>query len=520
MFDNLKDKLGSFRKDAEEAAEENVEEVDDDELEGEEMEAVDPDAAPAESTAAEATDTTPETAAAETAAPASAAVEPEPDAESKPEATTESATADAADAAGREPATDSDSDLLESDDADSVTDEPGSDEEPTDTATPAEESPGDEDEVDDDGRTGFGARARSLFTGSSDDSEPESDETTPEDAQAPGATPDEEPVDVAADAEESPVDEDEPAVDDEPEDDADDGNSTGFGTKAKSLVKGKFVIEEEDLEGPLHELEMALLSSDVEMGVAEEILDNIRDELVGETRTFTTSTGEVVEEALHNAIYDVISVGQFDFDERIAVEDRPVTIIFTGVNGVGKTTSIAKMSRYFEERGYSTVMANGDTYRAGANEQIQEHADALGTKCISHEQGGDPAAVLYDAVEYAEANDVDIVLGDTAGRLHTNEGLMDQLEKIGRVVDPDMTLFVDEAVAGQDAVNRAREFDEAAEIDGAILTKADADSNGGAAISVAHVTGKPILFLGVGQGYDDLERFDPDEMVERLLADE
>jgi fused signal recognition particle receptor len=256
------------------------------------------------------------------------------------------------------------------------------------------------------------------------------------------------------------------------------------------------------------------------MGVAEEILDNIREELIGETRTFTTSTGEVVEEALRDAIYDVISIGQFDFDERIAVEDKPVTLIFTGVNGVGKTTSIAKLSRYFEERGYSTVMANGDTYRAGANQQIQEHADALDTKCISHEQGGDPAAVLYDAVEYAEANDVDVVLGDTAGRLHTNEGLMDQLEKIERVVGPDLTLFVDEAVAGQDAVNRAREFNEAAAIDGSILTKADADSNGGAAISIAHVTGKPILFLGVGQGYDDLERFNPDEMVDRLLAEE
>ncbi|WP_222915216.1 signal recognition particle-docking protein FtsY [Natrinema sp. SYSU A 869] len=553
MFDNLKDKLGSFRKDAEEAAEENVEEVDE-----EDLEAVDQDAAPAESTDAEATDTTPETAdaeTAETAAPASAAVEPDtkgaPDARSEPGETTESATADAAESAGQEPATDSDPDFLESndsaslesDDSDSVSDEPVPDEEPADTAAidEGEEAAEDEEEADDDEeddaddgeRTGFGARARSLITGSSDDSEPESDETAPDDKPADEATPagesadtatvDEEPADSAVIGEESAdaaaVDE-EPAVEEDEEAETTDNGGTGFGSKAKSLVKGKFVIEEEDLEGPLHELEMALLSSDVEMGVAEEILDNIRDELVGETRTFTTSTGEVVEEALYNAIYDVISVGQFDFDERIAVEDKPVTIIFTGVNGVGKTTSIAKMSRYFEERGYSSVMANGDTYRAGANEQIQEHADALDTKCISHEQGGDPAAVLYDAVEYAEANDIDVVLGDTAGRLHTDEGLMDQLEKIGRVVDPDMTLFVDEAVAGQDAVNRGREFNEAAEIDGAILTKADADSNGGAAISVAHVTGKPILFLGVGQGYDDLERFDPDEMVDRLLADD
>ncbi|TYT63842.1 signal recognition particle-docking protein FtsY [Natrialba swarupiae] len=448
MFDNLKEKLGSFRKDAEEAAEENVEDVDEDSLE------------------------------------------------------------------------DVDEDSLEDVDEDELE---GKSEGETDV--PEDELPADETGSD----TGTAPTADTpAGEGSTTDAESgavlEADADRRE-ADAPGLESDSaretDAIDAAvgepdtADAAEA----DEPVEDDDSnEDDA--NGSTGFGRKAKSLVKGKFVIEEDDLEGPLQELELALLSSDVEMGVAEEILDNIRDELVGETRTFTTSTGDVVEDALRDAIYDVISVGQFDFDERIAVEDTPVTIVFTGVNGVGKTTSIAKLSRYFEQRGYSTVMANGDTYRAGANEQIQEHADTLETKCISHEQGGDPAAVLYDAVEYAEANDIDVVLGDTAGRLHTDEGLMDQLEKIDRVVDPDMTLFVDEAVAGQDAVNRAREFDEAAEIDGAVLTKADADSNGGAAISVAHVTGKPILFLGVGQGYDDLERFDPDEMVDRLLADE
>ncbi|WP_254532300.1 signal recognition particle-docking protein FtsY [Natrinema gelatinilyticum] len=439
MFDNLKEKFGSFREDAEEAAEEKAEELDEAELEDVDS----PDSA------SPSTETETETEAAETARDLAEGRTPE---------TVTAATAD----------TEAEADLESG---------AAAGQEPTanERSAPAETS----------------------FVEESDEPETELDET-------------------AADEDET-ADDDEAKTGDESDNN---GSSTGFGAKARSLVKGKFVIEEEDLEGPLHELELALLSSDVEMGVAEEILDNIRGELIGETRTFTTSTGEVVEEALHDAIYDVISVGQFDFDERIAIEDRPVTIIFTGVNGVGKTTSIAKMSRYFEERGYSTVMANGDTYRAGANEQIQEHANALDTKCISHEQGGDPAAVLYDAVEYAAANDVDIVLGDTAGRLHTNEGLMDQLEKIDRVVGPDMTLFVDEAVAGQDAVNRAREFDEAAEIDGAILTKADADSNGGAAISVAHVTGKPILFLGVGQGYDDLERFDPDEMVERLLADE
>ncbi|MFC4246971.1 signal recognition particle-docking protein FtsY [Natribaculum luteum] len=404
MFDSLKEKLGSFRKDVEETAEEKAEPVDDEELEEEELEA---------------------------------------EAELEEESL--------------EPATEADEDAVES------------------TAEPAED------------------------VGESTD------------ADEPTAEPDEDPSagEVVAAAERADSEED--------EGEAEENNSTGFGRKAKSLVRGKFVIEEEDLEGPLHELELALLSSDVEMSVSEEIIDNIRDELVGETRKFTTSTGDVVEEALRDAILDVISVGQFDFDERVAIEDKPLVIVFTGVNGVGKTTSIAKLSQYLEERGYSTVMANGDTYRAGANEQIREHAEALDTKLIAHEQGGDPAAVLYDAVEYAEANDVDVVLGDTAGRLHTNEGLMDQLEKIGRVVDPDMTLFVDEAVAGQDAVNRAREFDDAIAIDGAILTKADADSNGGAAISIAHVTGKPILFLGVGQEYDDIEQFDPEQMADRLL---
>ncbi|WP_424016892.1 signal recognition particle-docking protein FtsY [Halorientalis pallida] len=328
-----------------------------------------------------------------------------------------------------------------------------------------------------------------------------------------------EPADADQPAErEEPV-EGEPETEPEPEADADDGGSDrGLMERAKLAATGKEVIEEDDLEGPLEELELALLSSDVEMSVAQEILRGIRENLIGETRSKVKTTGLVVEEALRDALIDVISVGQFDFEQRIAEADKPVSIIFTGVNGVGKTTTIAKLSQWLDERGYSTVLANGDTYRAGANEQLQQHADALDERLISHEQGSDPAAVIYDAVEYAEANDVDVVLGDTAGRLHTSNDLMDQLEKIDRVIEPDMTIFVDEAVAGQDAVNRAREFDDAAAIDGAVLTKADADPQGGAAISIAQVTGKPILFLGTGQDYDDLEPFDPEVIVDRLLG--
>ncbi|MDR5656186.1 signal recognition particle-docking protein FtsY [Halodesulfurarchaeum sp. HSR-GB] len=304
-----------------------------------------------------------------------------------------------------------------------------------------------------------------------------------------------------------------------PEAAAEESADPSFTDRAKSLATGKVILDAEDLEGPLWDLEMALLENDVEMDVAEEILDGIEAELVGEQKTITDSTESLIEDALREALLDVVSVGQFDFVERLAVADKPVVIVFTGVNGVGKTTTIAKLSKYLESRGFSSVLANGDTYRAGANEQIEVHADRLDRELISHEQGGDPAAVIYDAVEYATANDIDVVLGDTAGRLHTSDDLMSQLSKIDRVVEPDLTIFVDEAVAGQDAVNRAAEFDDAANIDGAILTKADADTHGGAAISIAKVTGAPILFLGTGQGYDDLQAFDPEAVVEELLGE-
>jgi fused signal recognition particle receptor len=350
-------------------------------------------------------------------------------------------------------------------------------------------------------------------------------EDVEESTEAEEAPPDDESADGSdADASDPPAGADEDAsADDAVEPDSDDGGSDDEPStfqRAKAFATGRIIIEEEDLEEPLWNLEMALLESDVEMSVAEQILDSVRESMLGESRKQVETTGELVESALHDALLDVIAVGQFDFEQRIAEADKPVTIVFTGVNGVGKTTSIAKLSEWLADRGYSSVLANGDTYRAGANEQIREHADRLGRDLISHDQGGDPAAVIYDGVEYAEANDVDVVLGDTAGRLHTSDDLMAQLEKIDRVVDPDMTLFVDEAVAGQDAVNRAKEFDDAAAIDGAILTKADADSSGGAAISVAYVTGKPILFLGTGQGYDDITLFDPEDLVESLLDEE
>ncbi|MBV0900278.1 signal recognition particle-docking protein FtsY [Haloarcula salina] len=354
------------------------------------------------------------------------------------------------------------------------------------------------------------------------EAEPEADTDVEADADAepapdgPATVETSEATSEAAAPESEPA---EPATEAAGEESDDDDDGRGLAAKAKIMATGKTVIDEEDLQSHLDDLELALLSSDVEMSVANEILAGVKENLTGQTRRRLSSTGNLVRDALRESLYEVISVGQFDFDERVRAADKPVTIVFTGVNGVGKTTTIAKLAKYFEDRGLSTVLANGDTYRAGANEQLEKHAQNLDKKIITHEQGSDPTAVIYDAVEYAKANDIDVVLGDTAGRLHTSDDLMAQLEKIDRNIDPDMTLFVDEAVAGQDAVNRAREFDDAAAVDGAILTKADADPQGGAAISVAHVTGKPILFLGTGQGYDDLDQFDPEEIVDSLIGE-
>ncbi|WP_406657723.1 signal recognition particle-docking protein FtsY [Methanolobus sp. ZRKC2] len=294
----------------------------------------------------------------------------------------------------------------------------------------------------------------------------------------------------------------------------------GFAQKAKALMfEREFILEEGDLEEPLWELEMALLESDIALSVSEAIVESVKSQLVGTRRRIGKNTDDIVESALKNAIFEVMNANIFDFDEYIKNAEKPVHIVFLGINGTGKTTSIAKLSKRLKDQGYSVVVAAGDTFRAGAIDQLAIHADKVGVKIIKHQEQGDPAAVVYDAVQHAKANNVDVVLSDTAGRMHTNINLMEQLKKVCRVSSPDLLIFVDEAVAGNDAVERASQFNDAVPIDGSILTKTDADAKGGAAISIAYITGKPILFLGMGQGYDDLQKFDPQWFVDQLFTD-
>jgi fused signal recognition particle receptor len=292
----------------------------------------------------------------------------------------------------------------------------------------------------------------------------------------------------------------------------------GFLDKVKAAVfEQEFIISESGLKDHLWELEMALLESDVALPVAEKIVESVKEELVGSRRRIGSDTGKIVEEALKKSILKVISVESFDFDEFVKKAIKPVSIVFVGVNGTGKTTTVAKMAERFKAQGYSVVLAAGDTFRAGAIEQIDRHAEALGIKIIKHQEGADPAAIIYDAIQYAKAKHKDIVLADTAGRLHTNINLMDQLKKVCRVNNPNLILFVDEAIAGNDAVERAKMFNNAVPFHGSVLTKADADSKGGAAISISYTTGKPILFLGVGQTYKDLVKFEPQWLIDRLF---
>jgi fused signal recognition particle receptor len=277
-------------------------------------------------------------------------------------------------------------------------------------------------------------------------------------------------------------------------------------------------LKEKKLDELLDELEVILLESDVAYPVAEEIKQALKEELVGRRIRRDVDMDEFIETALRSSIRKVLAVDPVDLDAYVKEHDKPVVIMFVGVNGTGKTTTIARIAYRYKNMGLSSVFAAGDTFRAGAIEQLQIHADRLGVKMIKHKAGADPAAVAFDAVEHAKARYKDLVLIDTAGRMQTNVNLMDEMKKIKRISDPDLIVFVGDSLAGNDAVDQARRFDEAVGIDIAILTKIDADAKGGAALSIAHAVGKPIAFVGTGQGYADLEVFDPDWMVDRLFA--
>ncbi len=287
-----------------------------------------------------------------------------------------------------------------------------------------------------------------------------------------------------------------------------------------SFVRHK-TISDKDIDDILFELEMALLESDVAMEVAEKIIKSVREDLVGRKIKRRNDVTDFTKEALKKAIENILDIEGKDITmllEQAKKTGEPLKIMFVGINGTGKTTTIAKISTYYIEKGYVPVIAASDTFRAGAIEQISHHADKLGVKIIKHKKGADPAAVAFDAVEHAKAKGKELVLVDTAGRMQTNVNLMDEMKKIKRVIKPDLIIYVGDALTGNDSVEQAQKFNDAVGIDGIILTKADADAKGGAALSIGYVIQKPILFLGTGQSYSDIMEFKPEWMVEQIIG--
>ncbi|MBS3782530.1 MAG: signal recognition particle-docking protein FtsY [Candidatus Thermoplasmatota archaeon] len=276
-------------------------------------------------------------------------------------------------------------------------------------------------------------------------------------------------------------------------------------------------IKESKIEDILWDLKVSLLEADVALPVVEEIQEKVKEALIGKKISRKYELEDVVEASIKKAVKSALKTDEIDFDKKIEKAEKPFSIMFVGVNGTGKTTTIAKIGKRLQNQGYSCVLAAADTFRAGALEQIQEHGNNLGLKVIKHSKGSDPAAVAYDALEHAEARGKDIVLIDTAGRMQTNKNLMNEMEKIKRVAEPDMIIFVGDALAGSDAVEQAKEFEKSVGIDGVVLTKIDADAKGGAALSIGHAVGKPMLFVGTGEDYEALVEFDEEWMVNRLF---
>ncbi|MHC3129431.1 MAG: signal recognition particle-docking protein FtsY [Candidatus Bathyarchaeota archaeon] len=295
--------------------------------------------------------------------------------------------------------------------------------------------------------------------------------------------------------------------------------------KGLSSAVNKIVVTElkaEKLRPILEEFRLNLIENDVAVPVAYYITEELEKRLDGVQVKRLGDRKELVKDTLHAVLIEILTTKEeirlLENIEQKRQTKEPYTILFVGINGTGKTTSIAKVAQFLMKKGYSVVLSCSDTYRAGSIEQLEEHAKRLGVRMIKHKYGSDPAAVAYDAISHAQSRGINVVLIDTAGRIQTDRNLMSELSKIRRVVSPDLTILVIDALIGNDAVMQAEEFHKSVSIDGTILTKVDADVKGGASLSVTYVTGKPIIFIGVGQEYKDLEAFEPERFTQMILS--
>ncbi len=284
-------------------------------------------------------------------------------------------------------------------------------------------------------------------------------------------------------------------------------------------IKKKFsykVLEEKDLLPFLEDFEVDLIEADCSLEVAEEIKNNLMNELKGREIKKSEVEG-FLKNSIIKSIEKILDIPKVDLIEEIKKSEKPYLIVFVGFNGSGKSTSIAKLAKFLLKHNFSVVLAAADTFRAASIEQLEEHARNLGVKVIKQRYGADPAAVIYDAMAYARSKGIDVVLADTAGRTHINKNLIEELRKIVRVNKPKMKILVLDSLTGNDVVEQTKKFDEAVGVDSIIFTKVDVNEKGGNILSIAYLFKKPILFLGTGQGYEDLEEFKKEEFIKRLV---
>lgn len=286
----------------------------------------------------------------------------------------------------------------------------------------------------------------------------------------------------------------------------------GFFSRLKDTIT-KTTLSEDKFNDLFWDLEVVLLENNVAVEVIDKIRDDLKTNLVNQ-KIPRGKLEEYIQQTLRKSVEDLFDLPRVDlFASMKHKKEKPFIIAFVGINGSGKTTTIAKLAHLLKKNNITTVIAAADTFRAAAIQQLEEHGEKLGVKVIKHDYGADPAAVAFDAVKYAHAKSIDVVLIDTAGRMHSNTNLIDEMKKIVRVAKPDLKIFVGESITGNDCVEQARTFNNAISFDCIILTKADVDEKGGAALSVSYVTKKPITYFGIGQTYDDLEVFDKEKVM-------
>ena len=284
----------------------------------------------------------------------------------------------------------------------------------------------------------------------------------------------------------------------------------------------KKTLTSDNLESTLNELNLLLISNDVAIETADVLCQKVSESLKGEQISRLTSKKKFLFDILREVVREILTpereINLIDEIRNVNKQNKPYVMCFLGVNGTGKTTTIAKIAHYLKKNDISSVAAAADTFRAGALEQLSYHMQNIGIRVIKHAYKSDPASVAFDAIQHAKAKNVDVVLVDTAGRQVSNKNLMREMQKIVNVAEPDLILFIGDSLAGNDALNQAREFNKSVGIDANILTKFDADAKGGAALSISYETKKPILFIGIGQGYDDLEPFNSQLFISNILG--